>query len=153
MSILGQSTGVQSIGSTGYVMLLIDGLKLLIPQDQIVALEMTTDMNASKAGALVAGYFQFKNKSWPIFRFSKSLTLTSSVGLDYRFCILLQTGSTFFGILSKQALLLKAEDVISQPLPESMSMTNSPISALTIYDGDVCCVSSAEQLAGLLPLR
>ncbi len=153
---LTSSSGDKSLPSdnnTGYAMLLIDGLKLLIPQKQIIALEMANDMEPSQTGDLIAGYLHFNNKSWPIFCFNNKLSLTvPSASFIGKFCVLLQTDNfTSFGLLSEQALLLNSEDITTQPLPEAMATADSPFSALTVYKGEITCISSAEHLTKLLP--
>jgi len=144
---------MQLINSTGYVLLLMDGLKILIPQDQVIALETITALDVSKADNYTVGHFQFSNKTWPVYCFSHNLTILSSVNLNQKFCVLLQTENNFFGILSEQALLLKSQDIRTQLLPESMMIENSPITELAIYNKEVCSISSAELLARFLPLN
>ena len=141
------------INSTGYVLLLMDGLKMLIPQEQVIALETMTALDVSKADNFTVGHFQFSHKSWPVYCLSHNLTVLSSASINQKFCILLQTESNFFGLLSEQALLLKSQDIRSQLLPESMMTENSPIAELAIYNNEVCSISSAELLARLLPLN
>jgi len=139
-------------GGSGYAMLSMDGLKLLIPQKQIIALEMAKDMELTQTDDCVAGYLQFNNKSWPVFCLNKKLSLINSEdSLKHRFCVLLQTDNVHFGILSEQALLLNSGELTPQPLPEAMITVDSPLSALTVYEGKIICISSAEHLTHLLP--
>ncbi len=142
------------VNTTGYAMLLIDGLKLLIPQQQIIALEMARDMEINRTDDSVTGFLQFNNKSWPIFCFNYKLSLTTPSGSTVgRFCVLLQSENTYYGILSEQAILLNPEEITLQPLPDAMSTADSPFSALTIYEGEITCISSAELLTNLLPVK
>ncbi|MEE9302814.1 MAG: hypothetical protein V3U84_03420 [Thiotrichaceae bacterium] len=139
--------------SLGYAMLLMDGLKLLIPQKQIIALEMTNDIELSQTNDdSVVGYLQFKNMSWPIFCFNSELSLLSAASLSRRFCVLLQSDSASFGILSEQALLLNSGQIDPQQLPEAMLTATTPISGLAVHMDEVICISSAKQLAKQLPL-
>lgn len=149
-----QGTSKQLNNSAGYAMLLMDGLKLLIPQDQIKAMESTKDIEISKASDQnqVVGYMEFEKRFWPVFSFSNNLTPLASASLDRQFCILLQAGTRSFGILSEQALLLHPGEIQPQSLPESMLMKESPITGLAIFAGEVISISSAEHLAALVPL-
>ena len=152
MSTLGQDTHTPHDNSIGYAMLLMDELKLLIPQKQILALEMSKDMDISEASDSVVGHLPFNNKSWPIFCFNNKLTPQTSASLNHQFCVLVQTDSASFGILSEQALLLNSEEIRLQLLPEAMLTVDTPISALAVYTGEVICISSTEHLAKQLPL-
>ncbi len=141
--------------STGYVMLLMDDLKLLIPQAQIIAMESTSkiDADGTKDQDLLVGSIRFENSSWPIYAFDNKLMPLASAPLNRQFCVLLQTDRHSFGVLSEQALLLNPGEIQSQPIPESMALKETPLIALAILAGEVICISSAERLAGLLPLN
>jgi len=151
-----QAQGTQQFNnSTGYAMLLMDDLKLLIPQEQIEAMESTKDIEHSEASGQdqVVGYIRFENRSWPVFSFSNNLTPLSSASLDRQFCILLHADNGSFGVLSEQALLLNPGAIQPQPLPECMVMKESPITALAIFAGEVICISSAERLSEVVSLN
>lgn len=147
------SQETQSSDIAGYVMLVIDELKLLIPQAQISSLELSIAMEIDTSDALTAGYFQFENQSWPVFCFNNNLDVLKSVPEARKVCILLQTETDYFALLCDQALLIKPEVIQLQALPEVMTTNEMPLSALAILDDEIISISSAENLARLLPLH
>lgn len=142
-----------STQSSGYALLAIDKLKLLIPQQQIKSLEMREDMDNAETSGDVVGYLEFEQRLRPVFCFNDDLSVLNPAPLKRRVCILLQAKNDLFGILCDHAELLNDAVIHPQPFAECMATADSPLQSLAIIDNDITSISSADLLAELLPIK
>ena len=127
-------------------LLKIDGLNLLLPQGEIRALELATDVDATAPALHSAGWIVHTGKRWPVYCLSDELALMALVPAERRVCAMLSLGAGYIGILCDDMIILK--DLVAQrhELPLSMKLPGTPILHVIDYEQGIACVSNASQL-------
>jgi hypothetical protein len=127
--------------------LVLDEIRLLIPQSDIRVLEPVADMvpATGHAGGGI-GQFELDDTVWPIYALSTDLTPLSDRPDAYRIAVLMKHGQQAYGVLCKQVSMIERGRIALHPVPPCMSRRPSPLLALALYGDEVLCVSSASAL-------
>lgn len=127
-----------------YGVLTLDELSLLIPQQQIHALEPGFDVQRAEGdgGAWIA----VAGDLYPVYCLSEDLRPVPETRGGRRICVLLDTGSRLFGLLCDQVAMLDRARTETVPLPECMRTPDTPLQELALHGERVFCVTSAPEL-------
>ncbi len=128
-------------------LLKISGLRLLLPQKEIRALETADSVEKTDALPHSVGWLQHSQQRWPVYCLSQNLTLLDAVPAERRACVLLGAGTGFAGILCDDVSISQSSQSQPLELPPAMRLPQTPVLGL-IASGDegIVCITSAEQL-------
>ncbi len=124
-----------------YVLLSFDGRALLVPQDDVYAVEIIADAHLTRTTNGAIGWFGHGTEL-PIFCLDKSLKLLFDVPKTREYFALLKMKQQAVGLTCDEVenLNLQREFLHRQPLPVVMKTDHSPISELIIYQNQLACV-------------
>ena len=83
---------------SGWAVLTLDGLRLALPQRDIVSLELASGLRTSPVGNVEVGTFVQNNSTWPVYALDAALTLQAT-GVTRRLCAFFQSSGPVQGIL------------------------------------------------------
>ena len=131
--------------SARYAILTMGPVRLLIPQNQVYALEPSTDVVHPAGGELA--WIDVADGRWPVCCLSDDLCLVPEIPPGRNICVLLHTDDGLVGVLCDQvALLGQQAEVDWLPVPECMRTPRSPLQGLALQGERVLCVVSAQDL-------
>lgn len=133
-------------GVCPYSVLKLDLLALLVPQQDVRALEPADDVEIVEPPANGVGWIRVGSERCPVYCFSEQLRRLSEVPATRRICAVLAVGQQTFGILCSEVAMLRLPEQRVSPMPEAMILPGRPIHALALHEGTVMCVSSAARL-------
>ena len=132
-----------------YALLSIDSLNLLIPRHEIRSLVSVDEIHAAvEAEENALGHVVFESGDWPVFCVSRELSPLHSVTDASRICVILHIDNKYMGLLCDQIQNIEQQKI--QGLKPCMSLSDSPISGLLIYDNAVACATSTQRLNAFL---
>jgi hypothetical protein len=140
------------LGTGDFANLFMDGLNLLIPQNDIYSLEPVLDMRVIDDDNGAVGEFERGGSIWIIYALSKDLTLLATRPNAYRVIILLKNLDYACGLLCEQVQPIARNQLVIHSLPSIMDSPQLPLIALARYDDQVRCMSNAKLLSGLFPI-
>ena len=143
-SIEGQCTGAFVAA------LSIDGLRLLLPHQQIRTLEPVADVEAIKKQNIEIGWITIAGIESPVYCFSRDLSLLHTIPDERRITVLLGAGNDTIGILCDELKIVPSKELIMHPLPDCMKVPGSPFTGLAILDDTICCLSSSQHMLNYL---
>ena len=127
-------------------LLKISGLRLVLPQNEIIALEARTAVDAHDAGPLSVGWLQHAQQRWPVYCLSADLSLLTAVPVERRACVLLGTEDGCVGVLCDDVSIEQSLNQ-RQKLPPAMRVLDTPVLGLIELDEDrLACVTSTKCL-------
>lgn len=134
-----------------YVLLSFDGRYLLVPQDDIDAVEIIADAHLTRTTIGAIGWFGHGIES-PIFCLDKSLNLLTDIPKSREYFALLKTKQQAIGLTCDEIenINLQHKFLHRQPLPVVMKTDRSPISELIIYQNQLACVCRGTALVRYL---
>jgi hypothetical protein len=135
----------QHAGNAPSALLKISGLRLMVPQSEILALEATAEVDARDAGPLSVGWLQHAAQRWPVYCLAPDLSLLGAVPAERRACVLLGTDGECVGILCDDVSIEQALNR-RQALPAAMRSAGSPLLGLIELDEGIACVSDTGRL-------
>ena len=149
MAISKHEDSVQVSALQAYALLSIDGLRLLIPRNEIRSLVSVDDIHvAVEAEENAMGHIVFENGDWPVFSLSRQLSPLHRITDASRICVILHIDNDYMGLLCDQIQNIEQQQI--QGLRACMSTSDSPISGLLIYENAVACVTSSKRLNAFL---
>ncbi len=126
----------------------ISGLRMMLPQRELRALEPAESLVKLDASPHSVGWLQHARQRWPVFCLAQDLSLLSAVPSERRACVLLSAGAGYVGILCDDVSVSAHSREQRHELPLAMRLPDTPVLALiAMGDEGVICVTSAEQLA------
>jgi len=140
---------VQVSALQAYALLSINGLRLLIPRNEIRSLVSVDDIHAvveTEENAM--GHIVFENGDWPVFSLSRQLSPLHSITDTSRICVILHIDNNYMGLLCDQIQNIEEQEV--KNLRACMRISGSPISGLLIYENVVACATSTQRLNAFL---
>ena len=132
-----------------FARLTLDGYQWLLPQTEIHSLESLLDIDPDVRAPHSIGAIGLGGEWWPVYCLSGELQRLRQIPDSRRTCVLLDNRADRFGLVCDQAETL-AEAPRLLELPACMRLTDSPIQALALLDGELGCVTTTEHLAALL---
>lgn len=129
----------------------IDGLRLLLAQSEIAALEPMVDVQMDDRGSRV-GILQRDDEPCPVYFPSATLQpVADEFVATRRICVVLRDGSNVFGIACDAVEMHKHADVREVDLPEVMQVAgNDALDGLAIVAGHIVCRISTVVLRRLM---
>jgi len=127
-----------------YALLVMDGLQLLVPQNQVQALEPGFDVQHPDAGGV--GWITVAGARSPVYCLSQDLTPLPEAPASRKICVLLESGAGLFGVLCDQVTMFERTEREIRPLPPCMGAAGTPIQGLMLHGEQVLCVSTADDL-------
>jgi len=134
----------------GYGALILDGRRLLVPQQEIVSLEPLLDMTHELQIPGAVGTLPFREAWWPVFCLSGNLDLLTELPDGRRYCMLLTNGEDGFGLACDQIEPLRQQPGRLQPLPTCMKLPHSPVQGLVVIRDGLGYVTDTASLAVFL---
>lgn len=138
-----------------FAVLSIDGLSLLLPQQDIHTVEPVLDLELATGEGGCAGWINRDEERWPIYCLSADLEPIQELPIERRVCVILDHDELGFGfgLACEQMTTLQQAHLNFFAVPECMRMPGSPVRALARHDEQVLCVTTAADLAGFLAYR
>lgn len=142
------TTLTSSTSLSSSALITIAGMRLVLPQSEIRALEAAADVDTQDPDPFSVGWIQYLQLRWPTFCLSPDLTLLSKIPKERRACILLASDAEYMGILCDEVRIARQSDLGQRlDLPQAMNLPDTPVLGLvTVNEGDVGCLTSAKQL-------
>lgn len=143
------SHGVAAPGRN-VVVLMIDGLKLILPQADIRSVASVVDLDTHACPEGAAGWISYAGQAWPAYCLSSELHLLSGETIARRACALLALANGYIGLLCDDVRVLMNFSAQAFEVPPSMRLASSPLSGLLKYEESLACVSDAGRLAAFI---
>jgi hypothetical protein len=137
---------VQPAANAPSALLQISGLRLVVPQNEILALEATAEVDARDPGPLSVGWLQHAQQRWPVYCLAPDLSLLGAVPGERRACVLLGADGECVGVLCDDVSI---EQSLGQrhAVPAAMRVAGSPLLGLIeLAEGGIACVSDTRRL-------
>lgn len=131
---------------TRYALLTMDGLQLLMPQNQVHALEPSFDVQYPDTGGV--GWITVAGLRSPVYCLSEDLKPLRKTPASRPICVLLDGGAGLFGVLCDEVTMFEQDEPNIAPLPACMRTPGTPLRGVVLDGEQVLCVGSAD---GLLP--
>ncbi|MBI3480754.1 MAG: chemotaxis protein CheW [Nitrosomonadales bacterium] len=145
------TTLTQPASNAAMALLSISGVRLMLPQREIRALESLADVAMQDAELPAVGGIQHAQQRWPVYCLSPELTLQAAVPAERRACVLLETGTGYMGILCDDVSIARRVPDRQHELPSAMRVPDTPVLGLAVLDEqEIVCVTSAERLVAHL---
>ncbi len=138
-----------------YILLLIEGMYLFIPQDDIVLVEVIADVQKVPSPQGEVGWFLKHGLESPVFCLANDLSLLSEIPKSSEYFILLKADPQPVGITCDyvENINTKRQPLNMQDVPRSMIIPNSPLKQLVFYKDTIAIVSNGEALIKYLNLQ
>ena len=139
-----------SLSATSAI-LTISGLRLLLPQKEIRALEAADDVELRDAELPSVGWLRHAQQRWPVYCLSQELSLLAAIPAERRACVLLDTGAGYAGVLCDDVTIGQQTQGQQYELPPAMRLPDMPVLGLmAMEEPGIVCITSAERLAAHL---
>lgn len=138
-----------------YILLLIEGMYLFIPQDDVVLVEIIADVHKIPSSQGEVGWFLEHGLESPVFCLANDLSLLSEIPNSCEYFVLLKTDSQPLGITCDyvENINTKRQHINMQDVPVSMRTPHSPIQQLVLYQDKIAMVSTGDALVKYLNLQ
>jgi hypothetical protein len=142
-----------------YVRMSFDGVHLLVTQEDIFSVEIAEDVQlftaeealeiaeikeegAGSIGWIVVGEYQFL-----VYALAGNMERMNFVPEGSRYCVVLQTAKTAYGLLcADMESLRQGYDLSIQRIPSCMQTPHTPFTYLAVWEGQLACVTSSTAL-------
>lgn len=122
-----------SFGSASKIaVMVIDGARFVVSQNEIVSLESVLDMDTSVSGHSGVGRLAYRGETWETFCLSKDMELLADIPFSRKVCVLLKTPQARVGVLCDSVQSIDYAEFSWHPLPECMRMPRSPLVGLAL---------------------
>lgn len=146
----GSCSGTMAAPGRNVVMLMIDGLKLILPQGDIRSVASVVDLDTRACAEGAAGWISYAGRAWPAYCLSSELHLLEVEPMARRACALLALANGYIGLLCDDVRVLMNFSVQAFEVPPAMRQAASPLSGLLKYEEALACVSDAGRLAAFI---
>jgi len=136
-----------------FAVLSIEGLSLLLPQQDIHTVEPVLDLELTTGERGYAGWINREEERWPVYCLSADLEPLRDLPIERRVCVILDHDESGFGLACEQMTTLQQAHLSFFAVPECMRTPGLPVRALARHDEGVLCVTTAVDLAGFLAHR
>ena len=131
-----------------YAVLVMDSLRLLIPQNQVQTLEPGFDVQHTDTGGM--GWITVAGARLPVYCLSEDLKPLRKVPASRLIFVLLDSGAGLFGVLCDEVTMFEQVAPEITPLPACMVGPDMPLRGLMLHGEQVLCVGSADDLLACL---
>jgi len=134
-----------------HVRVTFDGVRLFLVQQEIYVVEIIEDVQTevedNEKAAGIMGWLAHGEEQYPVFTLSSDLDILLYLPENRRYCVILQSEGTLFGLTCEDVFALPAKYALHpQPLPVVMRSEDTPIEKLVIHNQEVGCFTSAARL-------
>ena len=143
------SVGLLTAGSL-IAVLGVDGLKLLLPQDELRTLEPVEDVKQGSHEHLEVGWISVADQQCPVFCVAGDLTVLGEIPRQRRIVVMLNADNELAGVLCDELNIVRSEELNIYPIPVSLRGPGSPLTSLAIYEDTVACMTSSHHLISYL---
>jgi hypothetical protein len=138
-----------------FAILSFDGINLLVPQANVVTIEMSSsfERRAQQNGAL--GNLSMGNVEWPVFALDAKFNSLVECPKNYRYCVAVSiNGAAAFSLACEEvgAVVVESEDVFDA-LQDCMRAPASPIESLLYRDERLLLRVNVDRMANYLSLE
>lgn len=138
-----------------YVRLKFDGLLIFIPQEDLQAIEILSDINTMPTDIGAVGWFGLEHghgQNSPVFCLSEEMSLLLDVPRKREFLALIKAPEVPVGLVCDEVenINIKKEHLYFQEIPEIMRTHLSPISYLLIFNDTIGGVCTGKALVNYL---
>jgi hypothetical protein len=96
------------------------GLTLAIPQNDVVAIQHSTELQPAAFTDCISGWFNGAHEQWPVLTLDGALQNTREIDTPRSFVVLLKAHPTPIGLLCESVRVLSTKAALpSQPLPSA----------------------------------
>ena len=136
-------------------MMSFDGIRLLLPQQQVATIEMSTVIETQAEAGAAIGRLQPGPKAWPVFALDAGFGHLPQCPAHYRYCVAFDLdGRPAFALACEEVTTLALDDDFeTDPLQPCMRPPHNPIEALRVRDGRLLLISSAGAMERFLRLE
>ena len=118
--------------SSKIAVMVIDGARFVVSQNEIVSLESVLDMDTGVSGHNSVGRLAFRGEVWEAFCLSKDMQLLADIPFSRKVCVLLKTSQARVGVLCDSVQAIDYAQFGWHPLPECMRTPGSPLVGLAL---------------------
>ena len=142
-----------SAGDEAHVQLSIEGLRLLIPQSNVTAVEPMFDVAGKASDGGHVGWIDVADRRIPVFSLSPGLRLRKTLPEASRIYLVLRSRSGPLALVCDWASKVAAGSLRRFAVPRCMRQDSSPLTGLVVLDGVVGCLTDADELVERLSLQ
>ncbi len=143
-------SAVVSNKSAKYVLLDVGGLRLSVPQEEVVSVEVVADVEEGDAEGNEVGALHYAGRRWPVYALSPELSLQRDLSPSHKFCVCIaghdQASACALACDEVSVLTLDAETPI-EPLPQMMRTSTTPVRCLLRQDEALVLMTEARALS------
>jgi hypothetical protein len=129
-----------------YATLMLGSLALAVPQHEMHTLEPVLDIETAEPEGMRIGSIALAGSRWPVYCLSANLEAASVLPATWRICVMLGATGTLFGIVCEMVAMIDGAEIQSFSMPTCMSHPMQPIRALALYQEQVLCITTANDL-------
>jgi len=135
--------------------IMFDGIHLLLPQQAVVTIEMSDDIENSATAPGAIGTLKAETGEWPVYALDTELRPQASCPSHYKYCVAVSRGDeAVFSIMCEEVGAVEVEhDDEIKPLQVCMRPDKSPIQSLLLKDETLMLVSDVDSLQQYLSLE
>lgn len=135
----------------GWVVLIIDDMKLAVPQRDVRTIEVVSALQAATDGETAPSWLAHGDGRWRAYALDAQLALQPSSKSRRRFCVFLHDVDTPRGLLCDQVSLLVADaDLVIEPIPASLIDRESPVRWAGLGAGQMLAATRGDLLIAYL---
>lgn len=138
--------------SGNYALLSFDGVCLLLPQANVVTIEMSSSFDRQAQGNESLGKLSLGNQEWPVYAIDAQFNSLGECPQHYRYCVAVGIdGAAVFSLACEQvgAIVVESEDDF-EPLPDCMRTPMNPIESLLYREQKLMLKLNVERMANYL---
>jgi hypothetical protein len=133
-----------------YAALTLGSLILAVPQHEVHTLEPVLDIETAEPEGMRIGSIALAGSRWPVYCPSANLAAVSVLPATWRICVMLGATGTLFGIVCEMVATIDEAEMQPFPMPTCMSHPTQPIRALALYQEQVLCITTANDLIAFM---
>jgi hypothetical protein len=142
-----QTPAPVSVTLAGWALLTMDGLRLALPQKDILTIELVSALQPARDGGSEIGWFAQDGRRWPIYCLDRRFAPAPALAATARVCVLFRSDERILGLAGTQVSLLAAdEDLSVPPLPACLARPGSPLVGLALHRHAIVAVVHAAAL-------
>jgi hypothetical protein len=139
------------VQTPGWVVLVIDDLKLALPQRDVRTIDVVSALEVATDGDAVAAWLVHNDARWPAYDVDEQLSPRSTTPTRRRFCVFLHDGDALAGILCDAVSLLVADaDLVMASIPAALIEPHSPVRWAGLADGQMLAATRGDLLLAYL---
>ena len=142
-----------SFTAAGWLVLVIDGLRLALPQRDVRLIELAAELQpATVADGQVIGWLPREDADpWPVYSFDGGLRLQRPAAETRRLCVFIEAGGQTTGIACDRVHALATDvELAVEPVPGCMTGIPSPLAGFARDQGGITAVLDVAALSGYI---